>query len=236
MTKLNKLFIILGILLILFVCFLFFYSYHKAIKSDLVLPENDSYLKNLNLTSIALYEICMDNYEGIAAECIAYQTKDPDYCDYRGFDDWGAWCKAKITKDSRYCENLTEFWDYHNCLIDTVTTTSECDAIDFTNEPYEINECYAYATGDVSYCDKLPEKDMLSCKADLGYGGEELCDQNPVFYRKWDCKFKHSTSPTVCEDYLQAYCEFMYLNKTWVKDVPYFEDKGFFSDYDTISP
>jgi hypothetical protein len=157
----------------------------------------------INLTP---YEHCMNSYNLIAYECEAIKKQDISICNNSEDKNWGGWCKARVTKDKSHCEPLKDedFWDYHNCLIDTAKTVEDCKAIDFSNEPYEINECMAYVTKDVSYCDKLPEKDKIDCKASL-QKDEDLCEDNPVFERKWNCLMKNSDDENICKRYHKSF-------------------------------
>jgi hypothetical protein len=163
--------------------------------------------------TMTAYEACLEQYEEIAGECIAYRTKDPSYCDSIPQPDLMNWCKARITKDKKYCDMLdVEFFDYHNCLIDVAQTEEDCRAIDYTNEPYEINECMAYVTQDPSYCDDTPEKDRLDCLSNID-GNATHCEENPVFERKWACLWIHSKETDICKQFQEAYCDEMLFDK-----------------------
>ncbi|MFW5746597.1 MAG: hypothetical protein ACOCWQ_03535 [Nanoarchaeota archaeon] len=158
------------------------------------------------LETITPYETCLRDREAVTAECRAFRNGDPAVCDILDDEGWKLWCKAKITRNQAYCEQINDsWWDKHNCLIDTADTVEDCNRIDYTNEPYEINECMAYVTNNQSYCENLPEKDRLDCKANMNED-EEYCWENPVFARKWTCLWIHSADDTICDQYLEAYC------------------------------
>jgi hypothetical protein len=143
------------------------------------------------------------------------KLEDLIFCDNVLNGDTKGWCKAKISGNSSYCQPLKDsgFWDYHNCLVDSAKTVEDCEKIDFSNEPYEINECMAYVTGDVSYCEKLPEKDKVDCIASMKKD-EALCETNPVFERKWNCLIKVSKDSNICKKYHKEFCKESYGNTT----------------------
>lgn len=155
------------------------------------------------------YKSCMQD-ESILAECKCIAGKDLSACDSMNEKEFGLWFKAEITKDRKYCDEILkidpEFFDYHNCLLDVAKTEADCYAINYSKEPYEINECLAYVHNDASYCTKdMPEKDRTDCIANINKN-VSLCYENPVLERKWTCIMRRSSDDSICEEYQKELC------------------------------
>ncbi len=198
--------IIISILTLVALSIILISIFTNTSKEDVVIEE----------TEMTSFEYCMQD-ESIQNQCKCVAEKNFDYCGLSVESDFGFWQKAKITKDKKYCDELKEanadYWDLHNCYIDTAKTIEDCQAIDYSNEPYEINECMAYVTGNASYCKNktMPIKDREAC---LGTITKDLshCNNSVMFGRKWSCIFENTNDPNICENYHLEYCTHFYIN------------------------
>lgn len=157
------------------------------------------------------HENCMNHFEKIAAECIAYKEENPDKCDELEDPNLKIWCQAKVSQDNSYCENIDpEYEDAEDCYIDTAQTIEDCNAIDdMYHKDYEKAECIAFVTNDPTQCTG-PDYDRIACEAEAG-NNPELCEDSTEFLERWDCKIAllHD-EPGFCEQYHKAFCDEFY--------------------------
>lgn len=160
-----------------------------------------------------LYELCMDNYKEIAAECEAYKNNDPTICDNFIDGNVKLWCKAKVSGDNSYCSDLDpNFSDHEDCYIDTAKTVADCDAITSYHKDYERNECYAFVNKDESLC-QGPDYDRIACIAEVRQDSS-LCEQSEAFLERWDCKIAiDHDKEGFCQEYHKAFCDEFYAGK-----------------------
>lgn len=157
-----------------------------------------------------LHEVCLENYEEIAAECEAFKNNDPSICDNLLDKNVRAWCKAKVSGDNSYCSVMDpDFEDHEDCYIDTAKTVEDCEAITSYHQDYERAECLAIVTKDASLCIG-PDHDKIVCEADAN-DDPLRCDDSPAFLERWDCKIglQHD-EPGLCEEYHVSFCDEFY--------------------------
>lgn len=153
------------------------------------------------------YTACM-NDPSLIAECRCIAGRDLNACD--SIPEFGLWFKAGITKDRKYCDEILKtkpnFFEYPDCLTDTAETEEDCYAINYSKEPYEIQECLAYVHNDSSYCNEdMPEGDRKDCIANVNKN-ISLCYESPDFEIKWNCIMRLSSDESICEDYRKEFC------------------------------
>jgi hypothetical protein len=159
-------------------------------------------------------QYCIQAKKPITSECWAFHTKNPDLCDNMPAGTFIDWCKAKITKNSSYCvsmfnPNITAYSESADCLTDTAVTLKDCDDIDYGKYAgYEKDECIAFVTGNVSYCDRMIERKALYCRAQT-LKNISYCYRLP-FDRKWQCLAWFSEDPEICDRFHEAFCKEYY--------------------------
>jgi hypothetical protein len=216
--ELKEKIIIVGLILLVLNVFISAYGLFSREDSKTLIYEKNLYDKidTQGKTQLEMhFESCINNMD-IQNSCKCVAEGKIEYCEEN--DDpnqfeFGLWLKAKATKDSKYCDEIAEknpnYSNLHNCYSDTAKTVEDCEKIDFSDEPYEIYECLAYATKDSSYCENelMPLKDKNSCLASFQ---EENCNDISDFGAKWYCLFENSDDPDICQKYHNNYCNFYY--------------------------
>jgi hypothetical protein len=174
--------------------------------SDAIFDDSVNESGNFTFEIPTKYELCMDNYDEIAAECEAFKNNDPSICDNIINEDVKLWCKAKVSGDNSYCDTISpDFEDAEDCYIDTAKTVDDCNNIDMYHQDYEKSECLAVVTKDASLCSG-PEYDRIVCVADVT-DDASLCDQSDSFLERWDCKIGlQYDEPGICEQYHKEFC------------------------------
>ncbi|MGM5483866.1 MAG: hypothetical protein ACQER9_03035 [Nanobdellota archaeon] len=185
-----------------------------------VSDEKDDSKSQYKLNTTEKYNICMNQYDQVAGECLAYQTGNLTYCNVYEDINMQYWCKARAEGNSSYCYLMDDSVTYFNdsyyrfvtCIAETASEVEECEVIKESEyKKREYDECVAYVTQNTSYCDRFKEEEhrkrKIDCYATINKNAS-ACYEQKGFKRKWDCLMRLSEDdPELCKKYHEAFCK-----------------------------
>lgn len=109
-----------------------------------------------NKTREVFFNRCKEGNKDIIISIAALKTGNEELCEQIKDKLSAMFCRAEVTRNQEYCNAMNEERSIKYCKSIVTKNKEGCQ---------EDNQCIAYVTGDISYCDKIDGINRNECKA-----------------------------------------------------------------------